>query len=88
MDCVCIESAASGWYVWKYLKLDQTARDLNCGNWETLFVVTRLGATGLEKTCFVFFQDLFGGRKDGDVMWFSVWGKLLDYSTNGGCVDL
>ena len=66
VDCVCMEFAAAGLYIVKYLRLDQTVRDPTCGNWETLFVVIRLGVTGLEQIGFVCLQYPFEGRvKEG-----------------------
>ena len=54
-----MEFAALGWSIGKYLRLNQTIRDLTCGNLESLFMVIRLGETGLEQTGSVCFQNLF-----------------------------
>ena len=83
---MCMKFAASGWYTGQWLRLDQTIRDLTCGDSENLSVELRLGATGLEKTGFVCFQD-FLGRGDG-LMWFSICGMLLDGWGYGGCVNV
>ena len=46
----------------KYLRLDQTTKNLTCGDLEILLVVIRLGETGLKKTRLVYLLDLFEGR--------------------------
>ena len=54
-----MEFAVAGWYIGKYFRLDQSIRDLFCGNLETLLVVIHQGATRLEQTGLVCFQDWF-----------------------------
>ena len=41
--------------------LDQTIRNLICGDLEILLVVIRLAVTGLKKTGFMYLLDLFVG---------------------------
>ena len=84
-----MEFEAAGWYIGKHFRLDETVRDLSCGNWESLFVVIRLGATSLEQSGFVYFQDLFEGR-GGKGCWCGliVCGVLLDDWVNCGYVDV
>ena len=45
----------------KQLRLDQTIRNLTCGDLEIPFVVIRLGVTGLKKTRLMYLLDLFEG---------------------------
>ena len=46
----------------KHLRYHQTKRNLTCGDLEIPLVVIGLGVTGLKKTGFVYFLDLFGER--------------------------
>ena len=71
-----MEFAAVGLCEVKYLRLDQTIRNLTWGNLEISLMVVLLGVTGLKKTWFVFLLDLFGEGGEG-MVWSSVWGKPL-----------
>ena len=44
------------------MRLDQTVRNLACGDVDILLVMIRLGVTILKKTKFVHLLDLLGGR--------------------------
>ena len=64
MNCKYMKSVAAGRCTGKKLNLDQTTRNLTCGDLEISFVVMyRLGVPGLKKTKFVYLLDLFGGRE-------------------------
>ena len=54
-----------------------------------VLVIIRLGVTGLKKTGFMCFLDLFGERKKWVVRvgWFNVCEVLWDYGANSGSVD-
>ena len=43
----------SGWCTQKWLRLDQTIRNITCGDLEMLLVLMQQGATGLKKSWFV-----------------------------------
>ena len=59
MNCKYMKSVAAGRCTGKKLNLDQTTRNLTCGDLEiSLVVMYRLGVPGLKKTKFV-----FGGRE-------------------------
>ena len=47
IDCKCIECVAAGWYAAKQLRVDQTIRNVTCGNLEILLVVIGQGVTAL-----------------------------------------
>ena len=54
----------------KWVSLDQTVRNLTCGDLEVSFVVIRLGVIRLKNTAFVYLLDLFGGSGErGGVTW-------------------
>ena len=54
MDCKCMELVVAGWCTTKWLRFDQTIRNLTSGNLGIPLVVIRLGVTELKKTrlCF------------------------------------
>ena len=82
-----MKSIAAGRCTGKKLNLDQTLRNLTCGDLERwLVVMYRLGVPGLKKTKFVYLLDLFGGggRMDGVI---SACGAPLDDWATGGSVD-
>ena len=49
-ECNCIELVAAGWCTRKWLRLDQTIRNLTSGDLEIRLVVIQLGVTTLKKT--------------------------------------
>ena len=61
MVCKCIEFVAAGWCTRKWLRFDQTIRNLTSGDLGILLLVIRLGLTGLKKTRVVYLLDLFEG---------------------------
>ena len=50
------------------LRLDQTIRNLTCGDLEIPLVMIRLEVIGLKKNGFVYLLDLFGGREGEGVV--------------------
>lgn len=71
-----MEFVTAGWYIGKYLSFVQTIRGLISDDWEILFVVIRLGVTGLKTAGSVCFLELFrggGGRVVGWCDLLSVW---------------
>ena len=76
---------AAGWCAANQLRLNQTIRNLTCGDLEILLLV--IWVTGLKKknrfsfcTCLV--------ERGGEVVWFSVCEVLLDGWANGGSVHV
>ena len=57
-----MELVAAGWCTTKWLRFDQTKRNLTSSDLKITLVVIRLGATGLRKERVVYFLDLFEGR--------------------------
>ena len=57
-----MEFVASGWCIRKWLKLDQTTRNLTSGYLGIPTVVIQLGVTGLKKTKVEYVLDLLEGR--------------------------
>ena len=62
VHCKCMELVAEGLCTKKWLRFDQTIRNLTSGDLEIPLVVIRLGVTGLKKTRVVYLLDLFEGR--------------------------
>ena len=76
-----MEFVAAGWCTRKELRLDQTKRNLTCGDLEISLLLIGLKSkrikTGLKKTRFVYLLDLF--EKNGEVaVGFSVCGAPLN----------
>ena len=59
-----MELVTAGQCTRKQSRLDQTIRNIICGNLEISPVVIRLGVTRLKKTRFLQYLDLFGGREE------------------------
>ena len=57
MDCTCIEFVAAGFCIRKWLRFDQTIRNLTPGDLGILLVVIRLGVTILKNTRVVHLLD-------------------------------
>ena len=62
VECKCMEFVAAGCCTSKWLRFDQTRRNLTSGYLEILLVVSRLGVTGLKITRIVYLLHLFEGR--------------------------
>ena len=62
VDRKCIILVAAGWGARKWLRFDQTIRNITSGDLGIPLVAIRLGVTGLNKTRVVHFLDL---RKEG-----------------------
>ena len=75
-----MELVAAGWYTVKQLRLNQTIKNLNCGDLEFFLVVIRLGVTGLKTTMLVHLLGL--------CVCASVCEAPLDDWTNGVSVDV
>ena len=54
---------AAGWCTRKWLRSDQTIRNLSYGNLGIPLVVIRLGVIGLRKTRVVYLLNLYEGRR-------------------------
>ena len=59
VDCKCIEFVAAGCCTRKWLRFNQTIRNLASGDLGILLVVSRLGVTRLKKNRVVYLLDLF-----------------------------
>ena len=57
-----MEFVTSGSCKGKWLRVDQTIRDLTCGDLEIPLLVIRLGVTGPKNSEFVWLLDLLEGR--------------------------
>ena len=62
VDCKCIEFVAAGCCTRKWLRFNQTIRNLASGDLGILLVVSRLGVTRLKKNRVVYLWDLFEWR--------------------------
>ena len=65
VDYKCMEFVAVGWCTGDYLTLDQTIKNLTCGDSENPNVAIRLEVTGLKKIGFVFLLNLLWGGERG-----------------------
>ena len=84
-----MESVAAGWCTVKYLRHDQTIRNVICGDLEIPLVVIWLGVTRLKKTGLVCLLDFFFWEEGGGgIMGFSVCEAPLDDWASGGSVDV
>ena len=86
VDYKCLEFVATGCCIKKQLRLDQTIKNLTCGDLQIPLVVIQLQVTALKKIKFVYLLDLFGGRKKR-VVSISVCGAPLDWA-NDGSIDV
>ena len=77
VDCKCTEAVVAGWCTVNQLRLDQTIRNLTCGDLEIPLVMIRLEVIGLKKNRFVYLLDLFGGREGEGVVWVTMCGVPL-----------
>ena len=57
-----MEFVPAGWCIWKWLKLDQTIRNLTSDDLGIPLVVIQLRVTGLKKTRIEYLLDLFEGK--------------------------
>ena len=55
---------ATGWGTGKWLRFDQTIRNINSDDLGIPFVEIQLGVTGLNKTRVVYLLDLFEERRE------------------------
>ena len=62
MECKCMEFVATGCCTRKWLRFDQTIRDLTFGDLRISLVVSRLGV--LKKIRVVYLLDLFQRREE------------------------
>ena len=67
-----MEFVAAGWCIMKWLRLDQTIRNLICSDLEILLVVIRLGVNELKKKQVCVPPGLVWGKGGGWVVLFSV----------------
>ena len=66
MDGNCIEFVSTGCLTRKWLRFDQTIRNLTSGDLGILLVVIRLGATRRKKTMAEYLLDLFQERGENE----------------------
>ena len=78
-----MELIAAGWCTTKWLRFDQTIRNLTSGDLGIQLVVILLGVTGLRKTRVMYLLDLFEGR-GGKWQRDLLFGVLLDDWANAG----
>ena len=69
MDCKCMILVAVGWCRTKWLRFDQTIKNLTSGNLRISLVVIQLGVIGLKKARLCISYTCFReGRKKGSVI--------------------
>ena len=71
-----MELLAAGWCTRKWLRLNQTIRNLNTCDLGIPLVAIQLGATGLKNTRAMYLLNLFEGRREKKQCDYCVWGAF------------
>ena len=80
-----MELVAAGWCTTKWLRFNQTIRNLTSGDLVIPLLVIQLGVTGLRKTRIVYLLDLFEGKGKKEQCDLVCGAPLYDWANAGLC---
>ena len=80
-----MELVAAGWCTTKWLRFNQTIRNLTSGDLVIPLLVIQLGVTGLRKTRIVYLLDLFEGKGEKEQCDLAYGAPLYDWANAGLC---